>query len=378
MRAALSRRRTGPVTFLSTTSWARPTSLATTPAGQQKPFTTISGMNTLLTNAVAGDYIYYNGSGILTQTSSSGNGYNLTARNYSASPAIPVTLDLGTRTTDIWSPAGANNYVKFSYTGASSFTALLLANVSNMCVYGGEYDSGTGGDAILIEGPTSNVTFWDAYVSKAGESGIGVAGILPSGGNSTVTNLNLRAEVTRFSMNPARDNHADKGTGFHGAILHGASGTFSNSVVTIYAHNPLQPGEVSAGNTWPEGAGGCAVEIGQVGGNNDNLTIYVKGEDMNMIPNATNPGSTGSGQTGGNVINFWGNVALNGCIIGWAEGNRISGAVTHGTTGAWYPGSPVITVQHGRHSNTNGSTAGGNISTPYDSRWGINYGTDSL
>jgi hypothetical protein len=181
-------------------------------------------------------------------------------------------------------------------------------------------------------------------------------------------------------MNPAFDSHADKGTGIHACILHGSSGNIYDSRFAIYGHDALKPGETSWGQTWPEGGGGSVIEVGNdVGtalgvGNYSNCTFYALGENNLMIPNGTNPGSTEM-QTGGNVFNWWGDIPLNGNVVGWAEGNNISGAVSHCAGGAYGPSAnPPITFQHGRGSNTNQFVgSGGNTSQRYETGHGVVY-----
>lgn len=358
----------GSLSFTSLTDWPRP---SFTPI-RTVNFTTKAQLDTAIADMQAGDLIQYTGTGILTISSGSTNGYSIQNKN----PASSVVIDLGTGHS-IWdSGAVSGDYVKFAYTGTANFSAFWVNACSNLRIYGGDFTSG--GYGITINAPSHDITWWDAYIHNVGSSGISVRGTTSGGSSSDCHNLNLRAEVNRFALNPALDNHPDKGTGLHACILHGNTGNIHDSIFTIYGHDALAPGETSHGHTWPEGGGGSVIEAGNVSGTNyANCTYYAKGENNLMRPNGTNPGSTAQ-QTGGNVFNLWGNVALNGNVIGWAEGINITGAVVHGSGGSWFPGSPAIKVLHGRGTNTNQFVgSGGNVADRYVTGKGISY-TDCL
>lgn len=192
---------------------------------------------------------------------------------------------------------------------------------------------------------------------------------------SHINNWTWRGEVNAWSMNPAWDTHNDKGTGNHAVICHGTTGAMTNHTYAIYGHDPLQPGAVSAGQTWPEGGGGSLIEPGNdTGGPISNFTIYAKAANMLMTPNGSgNPGSTGTGQTAGNVLNFWGNISLDAFVLPWIEGANCTGAMVHGAPGTWHPGVPAISVTHGRGTTMNQFTGGGNQSQKYMSGFGIVY-----
>lgn len=401
MRAALARRRVsggggggggGGTDFTSLTNWSRPTSLATTPTANRKPFTTSAGLTSALNGMVAGDYIYYAGTSgsPLVISSSSSVPFPMTGHN----PSANVTIDFGTVSTtqiDAWSPgassASAGNYVKFAYTGTSNITnAMTLMNCSNLTIYGGYFTTQTsttvGGVGCINEAPLSNINWYDAYVSNVGLSGFAFRGQNSSGAASVITNCLYRVEVNRWSMRPDADTHPDKGTGNHACIVHGTTGQINDTTFAIYGHDPLLPGEIVNINgvnvTYPEGGGGCVIEPGNdTGGPLNNYTIYAKGTNLLMKPTGAggNPGSSGSGQTAGNIVNLWGSIPLDGCVVNWAEGSNCTGAVVHGTvTGGYYPGSPPITVNHGRGVSMNQFTGGGNTTEKYV---GIGAGTGS-
>ena len=364
--------------FLSVTSWPRPAP-ATPSAAQSSgwrlvPFSSLAGLNSAISNMQGHDYIYYNGTGVLSISSSTANAYTIAGHN----PSSTVVIDFGT-SHDMWdSSKVSQNYVQFSRpSGASKgWDCFYIHDSSNLRIFGGDLGPDLNGSGIRIMGYTHDVTWWDFYVHNIGGSGVGIQPITQSGVTSSIQNLNIRGEVNRFALNPSLDPHADKGTGEHGVIIHGNSGHYDNSSVAVYAHDSLRPGEVSVGLTWPEGGGGSAVETGtnSTGGptSQNNDTYYIKGDNLLMIPNGTNPGSTAQ-QTGGNVVNNWGSVPLNGNDFVWIEGNNDTGAVMHGTGGGWYKASPAILVEHGRHYKTDQTTVGQAQSNPYYTGYGIIY-----
>ncbi len=352
--------------FVSATNGARPSFTPT----RTVHFSTKAQLDAAIADMTAGDLIQYNGTGVLTISSGSGTAYTLANKN----PATDVVIDFGCAR-NIWDPSTiTGNHVKFAYTGSSNIDCFYIHDCSHLRIYGGEFNSGIGGAAIRVRGAMSSVRMWDWYVSQAGSHGIQIQPANPStGAAETITGCHFRGEVNRFCMNPANDPHNDKGTGFHGCLWHDTNhGTITSSEMILYAHDSLQPGATSAGKTWPEGGGGSGIEIGTVGDASSNNTFYILGENLLMIPNGTNPGSTGK-QTGGNVAQHWGSTKLNGHVFGWVEGNNCTGAVTHGAGGTWFPGSPAISVTHGRHSNVNQSHEGSNTTTPYDTTHGIVY-----
>lgn len=359
MRASLSKHSAAGVatSFTSLTDWARPTTKAG--ATRLVPFTTKTQLDTALSGMQAGDYIYYNGTGVLTISSSTTFPYSISSKN----PTSAVTVDFGTPSTtqiDAWAPgASSANYVKFDYSGTGSFTSLKVSACSNLNLYGGYYtasNSNVGLGGIGIWGATTNMAFYDFYVNQIGGSGIGILNNTSGGSAGPVKNVQVRGEVTRYAMKPSLDSHIDKGAGIHACIIHGGNVNSSYDQVTaaIYGHNPLQPNEVSAGQTWPEGAGGAIIEPGNDNGTETNFTLYVKGDTCNMTPNGTNPGSAVNGETGGNGINIWGSTSLAGMVIGWVEMTNCSGGPVHCTASSgWQSGTPPVTVLHGRHTNTN-------------------------
>jgi hypothetical protein len=342
------------------------------------PFLDKTGLTSALNSIQGGDYIYYNGTSGSPYVISSSTGIPLSVSNLN--PASPAVIDFGC-SNNIWdSSKVTSNYVKMSYTGTSNVNAMTLRNCSNLYIYGGYLTTGIGGPGAICQAPLSNVSWYDAYVQNVGSGGFAFRPQDSGNVASVITNFLLRAEVNRWGMNPTNDTHNDKGSGQHACILHGTTGELSNSTFAIWGHDPLRPGEVSNGQTWPEGSGGCVIEPGNdVGGPMNNLTLYAKGDNLLMQPTGAggNPGSSGSGQSSGNVINLWGNVPLDGLNVGWAEGNNITGSVSHCQTGTWHPGSPAVTFIHGRGTNTN-QFAGPNSAQRYMTGFGVVYSSDCL
>jgi hypothetical protein len=381
---ALSKRRTVAPTTLSfegQTNWARPAN----PAGRSVTFTTKAGLDSAVNGLLAGDTVTYVGTSVLPIISSTSTTYKITK-----SPSSVAVFDFGT-SRSIWDPTKVSNaYVSFSFTGATNNFAFWINGCSNLRFFGGDLDTdSTGGSGLLVGAPTQAVLWYDLTTHDVGASGIAVRGTTGSGTASDVHDLTIRAECDRFCMNPSFDNHPDKGTGFHGLILHGSTGDIHDSTFAIYAHDPLRPGEQTTINgvtqTWPEGGGGCAIEPGNDSGlvpNYNNCTYYALGVNLLMrVGDGHNPGSSLTNiQTGGNVFNFWGAIPLSNNVVGWAEGRNCTGAVIHGNPNSnWQNGAIPIKVLHGRHTNVNQWTGkGGQISIPYDDRFTFVYSADCL
>lgn len=341
------------------------------------PFTTAAELTAALNGMVAGDYIYYAGTGVLTISSSSGVAFNqLINRN----PSGIVSIDFGNAPT-LWTPGGAGNYVKFSYTGTSNTTnAVTIRACSNLRIYGGMATTNSiGGVGVIPQAPLDNIHWLDLLVDHVGLSGWGFRGQDSGNAASHIRNCTIRSEINRFSMKPDADTHPDKGTGNHGMNIHGITGEISNMVFAVYAHDSLRPNEVVNGVTYPEGGGGSAIEIGNdVGGPLSDYTIYVLAEHNNMHPNGSgNPGSSGGGQTGTNGINVWGNIPLERIDVPWLECNDISGSNFHVAGTGWRPSLGAIQVDHGRGTNTN-QWATGNSSQRYMADIGVSYSADCL
>lgn len=350
--------------FVSYTARSRPSFTPT----RSRTYSDAASFRAYISELAAGDELTpASGCGEILISSGSGTAFTI-AKN----PSGYAVIDLGVRTS-VWGSTPASDYVRFTYTGSGNNTPFHINGCSKLRFYGGELDSGIGGTGMLVNAPTHDLIWFEGYITKCGGSGVSVRGTTSSGVSSTTKDIKLQFEVADWCMNPAYDNHADKGTGFHGCILHGNTGSICGTAqgdteFIIYAHDSLAPGATSAGHTWPEGGGGSVIEQGNSsGGSYDNVDLYAYGKSNLMIPNATNPGSTGSGQTGGNVLNNWGNIKLNGGRA-WLWGDDISGSMLHSDNGSWHPGSPVFTVEHGRGNNTNQSTAGSNISQRYPTK----------
>lgn len=351
-----------PTSFIDATNDQRP---ANPTGGRSVSFTTEAGHASAITNMIAGDVISYTGaSGALTITKSTGSVYKLSSKN----PSSTVVIDYGCSHNRWDASKVTSNYVAFSYTGTGNFVAYWVDACSNINIYGGDFTTGNyGGFGLKVNASTHDVRMMDGYFHLMGNSGIQLAAATSAtpAVASAIYNFYIRAEVTRWAMNPALDTHIDKGTGFHALIAHGSLGDTHDYTAYIYCSNPLQPGESSAGQTWSEGGGGCGIEAGNdVGTNEANIRLACYATQLKMIPNGTNVGSTGT-QTAGNVINLWGNIALDGMVMVWIEGVDNTGTMVKQANGSYYPGSPAISVLHGRHTNINQSTAGSNVSVPY-------------
>lgn len=363
----------GGTSFDTVTNWPRP---SFTPV-RTVNFSTKAQLDAAIADMQPGDLIKYNGTGVLTISSNTGNAYKLENLN----PASLVVIDFGTRATTqttAWGAPTSGNYVRFQYTGTSQWDAMFITKCSNLRIYGGEYTTGNAGNCgFRMFGGCKNVLAWDQYVNLVGNTGVGLPPIDSHTGDPlSIDHCSFRIEVNRCCMNPNWDPHADKGTGSHGCIIHGNSGHFDNNLVCISAHDPLQPGESSVGQVWPEGAGGSVIEVGTdiktglpaSSTSQNNNTYYAKGKNFKMLvmrPGTVNPGSTIS-QTGGNLINAWGSVPLNGNVFEWLEGDTCTGNIFHGAGNNWKTANPAIKVNHGRaHNMCLDPNYGGHGTNPY-------------
>ena len=344
------RRPQSPISFLSLTSWARPTSLATTSASLQKPFTTKAGLDTAIANATGGEYIYYAGtSGTpLTISSSSGNAYTIANKN----PSTPISIDFGC-SHNIWDASKiTSNYVNFNCTSTSSFHGLYVHDCSNLRIYGGDMQS-SGGSGYVVTGGTDSCYFWDFYSHDLHKQGFFALTDVAGGGTSkNVTNNNVRGECTAWGGNissPSWDPHNEKGTGIHGAMLADVTngGALTGNTFAFYVHN------------CPCGNG---VELGQQGGGPvTGNVLYIRAEHLSKVATS---------QTAANALIMWGTDQLSNTTVGWVEGTDLQGAVIW--SGDYLAATPIgVTVNHGRHTNVNQNTNGTSGTVPYDSSHGI-------
>lgn len=359
MRAsALSKRRVGgggggggAVSFVGLTSWTRPTSLAATPLSQRKPFVNLTEMNNAIAGAAPGDYIYYNGSGVLPIQASGSNAYELKNRK----PSAPFTLDLGTRRSQ-WGVPTTPNYVEFKCTASSNLHAFYIHDCSNIVIYGGSFTTnGTAGRGIWLIGGNTNITMWDFYSFNCGGDGIGMMNSIASGSSSgSIVNCNLRGECTGWGKNLALDPHNEKGTGLHGCQYADAatSGLMDRNTLALYAHDANNGVGINCGGQNPSA------------GNITNNVFYVLTENLTFAAQQ---------QTAGNSIQFWGYRPLTTNTVGYAEGRNQTGAVVWAggiTSDSFTTGLQVL---HGRHTNTNTNHNGTSGSVPFDPNHGIVY-----
>lgn len=365
--------------FFAITSFDRPFNVGD--ATRLVTFSTQAGLTNAINNMQPGDYILYSGTGVLViSTTSASTAYSISGKNLSSIAAI----DFGTAHS-AWGFSTTSNYVKFEQnaTSKNGNSALSIGNCSNLAVYGGEFTSTAIG--VSMRGALTNFYLLDQWIHDVGEHGVLMIPSTSSGGVSTIQSTTVRVEVgPNWCMNPELDTatgHTDLGSGIHCLIAFdsGNGSSFRNNTLVVYGHDSLAPGTHSYGVTWTGGGGGSVIEIGQSTGvgsaDGSGNTLYVLGENNLFIP-GENPGSTGT-QTGGNVVNMWGNIPLNALKFGWIEGNNITGTLPHcAPGGSWHSVSTPIVVDHGRHSNTNQSTRGGNgapNNVAYPTGFGIEY-----
>lgn len=373
--------------FIAKSNFSRP---AFTPTRTVR-FKDKAGLDAALADLRAGDLVKYDPAsfGLTKKPLVISSNYQIRNKKLSGR----AVLDFGC-SHNVWDSSKiVPDFVSFTETRIE-WEAFSFIDNTNLDVWGGDYHSDHGA-GFRFMGNVIDCQCLDLYCHDIGGSGVGVQSIdSHTGEPRTIDGLVIRAEINRFSMDPSIDPHDDKGTGSHGAIIHGNGGHTDNCHFYFYAHDPLRPGESAPDKTgvvrvWPEGAGGSACEPGcnwstlpafsadhsNTSQNNNHYTVY--GENLLMTPMHTgcvNPGSTAS-QTGGNLMDNWGSVPMNGMICDFLGGVNLSGAIMHGAGGGWGTNAnPRIKVLIGRGYKTNQFVGGGgNVAERYVSGKNIDY-----
>lgn len=339
-------------------------------------FKDLSGLTAAIADLRGGDLVKYDPDsfGLPKQPLTITSTFRITNKKLSSRAVI----DFGC-SHNVWDSSKiVPDYVAFRNTGIQ-IDPFFMADCANIDIWGGDFFAR--GNGFRVQGDITDCQLLDMYIHDIGQSGIVIQPVDSSTGASrTHDGLVVRCEVNRFAMDPSHDPHGDKGTGWHGATHHGNSGHLDNSHFYYYIHDSLRPGETSYGIVYPEGAGGSACEPGTdntgsfASQNNNHYTVY--GENLLMTPMHTgcvNPGSTIS-QTGGNILNNWGSVPMNGMICDFLGAKNISGAIMHGAGGGWSNANPRIRVLKGRGEDTNQFVGGGgNVADRYVQGKNIDY-----
>lgn len=370
--------------FIDATDFARP---AFTPTRTVR-FKDKAGLDAAVADLRAGDLVIYDPAsfGLAKTSLTISSNYQIHDKKLSGR----AVFDFGC-SHNVWDNSKiVPDFVAFRDTRVG-WEAFTFRDCTNITILGGDYQASHSAGSFRVMGDMTDCKALDIYCHDSGGSGVLVQPTdSATGAAKTMDNIVIRSETNRYSMDPSYDNHNDKGTGFHGLINHGDAGTIKNSYFYTYAHDPLRPGESAPDKNgvtrvWPEGGGGSACEpgtskkAGLAFASQDNNHYWTYGENLLMrvttnINNSaiTNPGTIVGGQTGGNIINFWGPTPLNGEVHHFVGGKNCTGAMCHGDNSTWDTANPQIRVLVGRSENMNQYTPSGGTEK-YTSGHNIDY-----
>ena len=166
------------------------------------------------------------------------------------------------------------------------------------------------------------------------------------------TTTTSRARSTKVGQTLAWDQHAEKGTGVHGAILWDANTNyaFTHNRFAFYAHDIPTGACVELGNDQPASPA-------------DGNVLYEK---------CVNETEVALRQTGGNGLQLWGDTDNLGLDVKYLEVRNAQGRALD--TQGLSPGRSLagVTVEYGRASNTNLNPRFSGQS-PWDSYGGVTY-----
>lgn len=330
MLAPLERTWTGPqvrhvrpfyLSYDESVAIFRASVLGWTPA-RLVPFSTAAGLTTALSGIQDGDYIFYNGTGILSISSSSSHGKTFAPM----SVASKAVIDFGS----YYSP----NHVKFSYTGATvGFYGAWIENPTNVWFVGGEFTSATSGGILWYGG--SGGGFVGSVMHGCGASAWFCT---PSASFTTVNGCTFVWEAFGNNQNPSADPHGDSGGGYHEGLL--GDGNVANSLVencifACYGHDSQL---------------GSAVQFGDSGTNIglNNNTFYVWAANNTYVATVS-PWDIAMGFVA------WGSGNLSGNVVNLLQVQNYSGRATF-CDSLTSTSANGVTVVHARAINTNQNT----------------------
>lgn len=286
-------------------------------------FTTKAELDTARTGLLDGDYVQYTGTGVLTISSSTDNGYNFGT----STVATKAVFDFG--------DYNSANHVQFASTSTSSFYGAYFVNPTNVWYMGGEYTSlKTSG--ILWNGGSGG-GIWGAVTHGCGAGGIFAC---PSSSHLTMDGCTFLWESFGNNQNPSGDPHGDSGGGYHeGLIADGnqTNSTQQNCLFMCYGHDSQL---------------GSCVQFGDSTGTNINLnnnTFFIKAENNTYVASVS-PWDFSCGFV------TWGSASQSGNVVELLQVTNYAGRATYCdslTTSA----TNCVTVKHGRAVNTNQNTS---------------------
>lgn len=196
-------------------------------------------------------------------------------------------------------------WAKITYNSACSFTGVPSGNFPAIYINPANYimfliscpvTNRNGGAGVLVHKANHFVLDFST-VHDVGATGVAT---LPASDGGDIQNFFVRGEVHNIGLNKSYDPHSEKGTGQHCCITSDArGGCLHHGLFAIYGH------DCGAGNLT---GGGSVLEMGLAPGTPapaapaHDIDIYLKGHAM--LFEALH-------QTGGNGINFWGDLGPN-------------------------------------------------------------------
>lgn len=299
----------------------RPHPLAGWSPSRQVAFSTKAELDSARTGLQDGDYVYYAGSGVLTISSSSGNGYTFTT----PSVATKAVFDFGNY--------NSANHVKFQSTSASSFVGCYFINPTKCWFVGGEYTSTTSEGFLWVGG--SGGGMWDASTHGNGSHG---AFIAFDSSHLSMNGCTFKYESWDNNHNPSGDPHGDSGGGWHEGLIgdSGQSSTMQNCVFMVYGHDTNLGSCVEWGDT---------ATVPQM----NNNTLFIKAENNQYYVGAPDAPAMG--------FVAWGSGAQSGNVVELLQVRNYAGRATF-CNSLTTSSTNCVTIKHGRAINTNQNTAG--------------------
>jgi hypothetical protein len=241
----------------------------------------------------------------------------------------------------------SQHLVRFVYSGGREYPAVWLKNSSNLRIYGGDASTAGTGAACIVDYGSQHVTWWGFRAHDCGGVGFGAAAI-----GGPVDHDDFQGTIWKIGQHIAWDNHAEKGSGLHGANLWDAPYTanFTNNRFAFDMHDIPTGACVEFGNNQPRS---------QASGN----ILYLRCVNASFVSKQ---------QTGGNALQIWGDTNTLGLDVKYLQADNLQGYALFDD--GVYSGQTChgVKIEYGRAHNTNQNPrfAGHN---PWQSAHGIIY-----
>ena len=215
--------------------------------------------------------------------------------------------------------------VRFASSGLTGDPAVDVTAAQNVVIYGGDVSNPVRGYGIVVRGyggvATRNVRWWGFKVHDTGQTGLLVHQM-----SGAVQAVDLRGDISRWSLNLSLDPHNAKGTGLHGAYIGvSSSGSVSNSTFVLNVHDAQY---------------GSGVQLGP---NLQGDEVQVRAANLSCNP------PSGADGTCGNALTVFGSGQSN-VVISDVEASNIRRGVEGSGLSTSVP-TASIRVTHGRVTN---------------------------